>query len=285
MLKLKANKTFTLMFFVFSLLAVNTVHLAYGQDDVNMRKRSRLEQAYFYFPHPDAGYVTDIADLLDPDDEERIERWLWKVESKTEVEIIVVIISSISDYPGTPNRTIEAFATALFDKYKIGNMPANKGILFLVAVNDRKARIELGSGYGRSKDALAKRIMDKEIIPEFKKSDYGEGIIKGVKGIALGFAGVRLDVKVNWHLIILILAAVVLMMTAFSLFKSGKRGWGWICVGLLFIVLLFIFFIIKSIIKHMPRSHSSTWGSGGMGGFGGGFSGGGGGGGGATGSW
>ena len=49
-------------------------------------------------------------------------------------------------YLETPNESIEAFATALFNTYGIGNMPKNNGVLLLVAVRDRKARIELGSG-------------------------------------------------------------------------------------------------------------------------------------------
>jgi uncharacterized protein len=104
-----------------------------------------LEKDYSPFPNPGSGYVTDIANVLTLEEEERIERWLWSTESKTGVEIIVVIIDSIRHYPGTPNSSIEPFAMGLFDAYGIGNMPENNGVLLLVAVRDRKARIELGA--------------------------------------------------------------------------------------------------------------------------------------------
>jgi len=234
---------------------------------------------YAPFPEPDAGYVTDIADLLTRDEEERIERWLWQTESRTGVEIIVVCIDSIRDYPGTPASSIEVFAMALFDRYGIGNMPDNNGVLLLVAVRDRKARIELGAGYGRRRDADARRIMDGEIVPSFRTEDYAGGVEKGVKAIMLEFAGVR--VGLNWPLIAVAIAIPIVALIAVSLFRSGKRGWGWVCVGLLIVLILTLLWIIRQTLLHMPKGDSSGWSSGGLGGFGGGFSGGGG----ATGTW
>jgi uncharacterized protein len=240
---------------------------------------NRAQKDYFPFPQPDAGYISDHASLLSDEEEERIERWLWQIESKTDVEIIVITIDSIEDYPGTPNETIEQFATALFNKYGIGNMPLNDGVLFLVAVSDRKARIEVGAGHGRSKDMDARRIMNKVIVPKFNNDDYSAGIAEGVKAIALEFANVRIGI--HWLLVGLIAAVPIIGLIAFSLFISGKRGWGWICIGFLLIAILLIIYILRNILRHMPDSQSSSWSSGGLGGFGGGFSGGGG----ATGSW
>jgi uncharacterized protein len=237
------------------------------------------QEDYDPFPNPDAGYVSDHAYLLGTEKEEKIERWLWQIESKTGVEIIVITIGSIEDYPGTPNQNIEQFATALFNTYGIGNLPRNDGVLLLVAVGDRKARIELGAGYGRSRDAEARRIMNQVIVPKFKNADYAGGITAGVKAIALEFAHARIGI--NWPLVILSAAVPILIIIIISLFLSGKRGWGWVCIGLLLVVLMSLFFVIRQVSRHMPSSGSGSWSSGGMGGFGGGFSGGGG----ATGSW
>ena len=178
---------------------------------------------YWPFPNPDAGYVSDHANILGRDKEEEVERWLWQIESKTGVEIIVMTIYSIDDFAGTPNENIEAFATALFDTYGIGNMPKNDGVLLLVAVSDRKARIELGAGYGRSRDADSRRIMNNIITPKFKNADYAGGITAGVKAMALEFAQARIGL--NWPLIILLAAVPILGLIAISLFMSGKHGW------------------------------------------------------------
>ena len=257
---------------VFCLLLISAGDCqAQGQETTIPQKRA--EKDYSPFPQPDAGYITDKANILGKKAENRIERWLWNIEKKTKVEIIVVTIGSIKDFPGTPNNNIEEFATGLFNKYGIGNPPANNGVLLLVSVGDRKARIELGAGYGHARDADARRIMDEIIVPKFRNADYAGGITEGVKAIAKEFANVRIGL--NWTLIILLISIPVLAIVAFSLFKSGKRGWGWVVVGIIFVIILFIIYIIFQAARVMPKT------AGGAGGFGGGFSGGGG----ATGSW
>jgi len=235
---------------------------------------------YAPYPQPDSGYVTDLANLLTIEEEEEIEVWLWQVESKTGVEIAVLTINSISDYPGTSNSSLQSFAKGLFNEYGIGNMPKNNGILLLIAKKDRKAKIELGAYYGHTRDMDALKIMDNKIIPYFKKDAYAKGIMNGVKAIVYEFSGCRIGIP--WNLIIMLLAIPVCILIAYSLFKNGKRGWGWVVIGMIFIIILVSLRVIFTIIKHLPSSRSSSWSSGGFGGgFGGGFSGGGG----ASGSW
>lgn len=231
------------------------------------------------FPAPDAGYVTDRGNLLTKDAEERIEQWLWDVEERTGVEIAVVTIDSILDHPDG-GRTIEAFARGLFDEWGIGNLPANDGVLLLVAVRDRKARIELGAGHGLRRDADAAAIMDGVIVPRFRRDAYEQGIVDGVKALMREFAGVRIGF--NWPLLIGVLLIPILIAIAVSLFRSGKRGWGWVVVGVLVVIVLGVLTALYHGLRAGARGSSSGWSSGGFGGgFGGGFSGGGG----ATGSW
>lgn len=249
---------------------------------------------YSPYPNPDAGYVTDLANLLTDEQQEQLERLLSEKEEKTGVEIVVVTINSIKDFPGTSNRTIEEFATALFDTYGIGNMPKNDGVLLLVAVKDRKARIELGAGYGHKRDSDSSRIMNKKIIPSFRKGLYSKGVIKGTESLAHEFAYV-FPIPI-WALIVAIgIITYVLILIAISLFRSGKRGWGWVCTGLLIVALLALSWLIVGLVRSifiasrrvldtLPEAEGyggSGNGWSGSGGFGGGFSGGGG----ATGSW
>lgn len=251
--------------------------------------RTALAQAaapasYAPYPEPGPGYVTDHADLLSDEQEERIEQRLWEVEEQTGVEIVIVLIDSMSDYPGAPQGSIEAFATGLFDTYGIGNMPVNNGVLLLVAKSDREARIELGKAYGQNRNGDANRIMQGTIIPAFKQGDYAGGIEEGASALMLEFAGVRYGT--NWPLILGVASVPVLVLIAVSLFRSGQRGWGWVVVGVLAIILLallrILFAVIRSAAEHSDRGSSSGWSSGG---FGGGFGGGSSGGGGASGSW
>ena len=234
------------------------------------------EKNYAPYPQPDRGYITDRADLLTSEQEQVLEDLLYTSEKRYGFEMAVVTINSIKDYAGTANSSIESFATGLFDTYGIGNMPKNNGVLLLVAVKDRKARIELGGYYGRSRDRDANRIMQKVIIPQFKRDRYDKGVIKGTHTLLNEFAGIR--VIPGWTKLVVVGAIVVLIPVTISLFRSGKRGWGWICMGMLIVLILALLVLVKNTVEHMPDSA-------GAGGFGGGFGGGSSGGGGATGSW
>lgn len=227
---------------------------------------------YAPYPQPDAGYVTDHAGLLSVDEELRLERWLLQVEEKSNVEIIVVTINAMSDYKGSDNKSIESFATALFDTYGIGNMPKNDGVLLLISRDDRKARIELGKYYGRYRDDDAIRIMQEVIIPEFKRDDYAAGITNGTKAIIEEFAGIH--VTFPWYIVWVGLAALACLLIGVSCIRSGKRGWGYVFIGLAIILFLLALYLLKEILKHSQTAGNS-------GGFGGGSSGGGG----ATGGW
>jgi uncharacterized protein len=231
---------------------------------------------YAPYPQPDAGYVTDNAGVLTAPKEERLEQWLIRTEEGTKTEIIVVTIRSLQDYPGSNNSSIEEFAKALFNTWGIGNKPKNDGILLLVSVGDRKARIELGAGYPPSRDADASLIMQKTIVPEFRKGDFAAGIEKGVKAIVVEFTDYR--VGVNWTLILYIGLILIATLVAISLFRSGRKGWGWVVVGLILLLLLGLLRTLKEVNRF---GKSTGWSPGGLGGFGGGSSRGGG----ATGSW
>jgi uncharacterized protein len=230
------------------------------------------EVDYYPYPQPDAGYVTDHANLLTDDEELRLERWLLQTEENSGVEIIVVTIEAMSDYDGTNNYSIESFATSLFNTYGIGNMPKNDGVLLLVSRDDRKARIELGKHYGRYRDDNAMRIMQEVIIPEFKRNDYAAGITDGTEAVIEEFAGMR--VTFPWDIVWVALAALSFLLIGISCIKNGKRGWGYVFVGLAVILILLALYLLR-----VSLEQSNT--AGGSGGFGGGSSGGGG----ATGSW
>lgn len=241
---------------------------------------SQAQERYAPWPQPDAGYVTDRAGVLSSSEEERIEQWLIRVEEESQVEIIVVTIHSITDFPGTRNDSIETFATGLFNRWGIGNQPRNDGILLLVAVEDRRVRIELGAGYASLRDGDAREIVQNVILPQFRKNDYAGGITEGVRAIIEEFTTMRVGMR--WDLILIPVAIVACLLIGISLLRNGKKGWGWAFVGLALVLLFFFLYILVNVLRRRARyGHSSGWSAGGSGGFGGGSSGGGG----ATGSW
>lgn len=274
-LNMAKNKIF---FSTLLLLFSFGVHV-FAQADTEPVPTADTPKDYSPYPSPSGGYVTDIAGIITDADKKYLNVMIYQTEKKTGFEMAVVTINSIRDYPGGGN-TIEEFATGLFNKYGIGNLPENKGVLLLVAREDRKARIELGAGYGRSRDADAAGIMDGIIIPRFKKDKFSRGITEGSKAIAREFGGVRWTFARS--LVIIPVLIILLITVAISLFKNGKKGWGWVVVGLIFILLIILLKIISRIFRGIGESMRE---GGGIGGFGGGFGGGFSGGGGATGSW
>ena len=111
----------------------------------------------------------------------------------------------MAEYGGEGLR-IETFARLLFDQWqvgiaKLGDQNWNTGILVLVSVGDRKARIELGAGWGREKDQLCQQIMDERMVPRFKQGDFSGGITAGVEALEAMARGKELPTVPRpwWH--------------------------------------------------------------------------------------
>jgi uncharacterized protein len=127
-------------------------------------------------------YVNDFANLLTAKDAIAIRTALAKLRDGAGVQAVVVTIRSIHGY-GTGDQTIESFATNLFNKWGIGDSERNDGVLILMAVKDRKVRIELGSGYGSGYNAQMQGVIDQQMLPHFKEKNYSLGILEGTDSV------------------------------------------------------------------------------------------------------
>lgn len=133
-------------------------------------------------------YVNDYADLLDPQAEARIRSVLIELYDHTGVEMTVLTIADMGGFGHY--GPIEPFATALFNAWGVGDATRNDGVLVLVARDDRRMRIELGSGYASSHDARMQRVIDNAFLPAFRSDDYQGGIERGVDETVQEIAGV-----------------------------------------------------------------------------------------------
>ncbi|MCK5808874.1 TPM domain-containing protein [bacterium] len=218
------------------------------------------------YPTPKDDYVNDYADVLSQADADAIHKMFEDLEHQTGIEAVVITIDSMDNYD-TEDSTIEEFSTHLFNRWGIGHKRDNNGVLILVAVKDRKCRIELGQGYGRRYDSVMKQVIDEKMIPHFKTDEYSRGIYEGSQAVVL-----KITKKVSWfsfykwHLLLGVLI-IVCIFAGFSMMKSGKTGWGWAFFAAAGVLLFFL-------IRMLARGKGSS-------GFGGGSSFGGG----ASGSW
>jgi uncharacterized protein len=232
--------------------------------------------------------VNDFTGFLSEDQQIALNNKLLDFNNQTSTQIYVVTYDELQDYP------IEEFADKLAEKWGIGQKGKDNGIIILISPKNHQHGITIQTGYGLEgavPDALAKRVIEKVIIPDFKQGNY--------------YAG--LDSATN-----VLMALTRGEFTADNYMKKGSGG-GQV-PGAVFVIIIILFILFSKIFGNRRRTigrrgsilpwlllgagtHSgSGWGNfssgggsfGGGGGFGGGFGGGGGGsfgGGGASGGW
>jgi len=233
-------------------------------------------------PAAPSSWVNDYAEVFSRQEREQLEQKLGALEYRTSTQIFVVTIKDNQGYPAS------MLAPMIGEAWKVGQAEEDNGALILVDMGERD--VFISTGYGLEEyipDAIAKRIVENEIIPGFKQGNYYQGI-----DAAINVMTDLLDGK----------------FTSDEYMKQSSSGSVFSIGGIIFMIILFwIIFGSRRRSVGMGRSNlplwlalgmlsgnrsSGSWGSfsSGSGGFGGGggFSGGGGGsfgGGGAGGSW
>ena len=130
------------------------------------------------FPTPITPYISDYANLLDPETEARITEELVKLRQTLDLEMAVVTIETRFDYGQFDS--IEEFTAGLFDQWRFGRSARNDGVLVLISHFDGEMRIEVGSSYGSIYDKRMGLVIQNYFIPHFKNNQLSEGIEVGV---------------------------------------------------------------------------------------------------------
>ncbi|MHC4617490.1 MAG: TPM domain-containing protein [Planctomycetota bacterium] len=231
-------------------------------------------------------YVEDYANVINDSDERSLNGVLQELEQKTGAQYIVLTVQTTGGIP------IEQFAIELAEKWKLGQKGKDNGMLFVIAVADRRYRFEVGYGLeGFITDQYCGRVGREVLAPLLKQGDYSRGIhqanLEVVRKIATE-AGVTLSGMpklrpapvarpVRRGLPCCTILPVLIFMLL--LFGGLGRGMGW---------WFFLPFMFSGFGGYGGYGRSGSYGGGsfggGFGGFGGGM-GGGFGGGGASGSW
>lgn len=234
------------------------------------------------------GPVVDEAGIVDAGSRATLEGLARRARAEGGVQLQVLTVRSLE------GEEVAAFSMRVAEAWRLGTRGKDDGVLLLVAIEDRKVRIEVGGGLeGALTDAQSGRIIRSTIAPAFRERRYGPGLVAASRQI-LGALGVEAGGAVDgrppsgpaytsgWHLLgsmlpFLLFIGVPILIIAISVAarsgrggRGGFGGWGGPFLG-------------------------GGWGGGGGfgggsfggGGGGGGWSGGGGGfsGGGASGSW
>lgn len=123
-------------------------------------------------------YATDLTNTISGSNLASFNNQLKRFDDTTSNQVLFLMMSTIDGYP------IEMFTYEVASKNKIGSKENNNGVLFFVAKDDRKMRIEVGYGLeGPLPDALASSIIRNDVTPYFKLGDYDSGIQAGISSI------------------------------------------------------------------------------------------------------
>lgn len=207
-------------------------------------------------PRP-VDWVNDFAGVISQEYKQKLNSLITTIEEKTSAEIAVVTISSIAPYDE------KEYARLLFDYWKPGKRGKDNGVLLLLAVKERRWRIETGYGMeGLLPDGLCGEIGRQYMVPYFKTGDYSQGLYQGVFRI---YQVLSKDVSAAGQ-------------------KRGQENYKGLFI--LFLLLLVVGFLVITCLDpgsgyyrdsyYDGHDHGGGFGGGSFGGFGGGSGGGGG---------
>jgi uncharacterized protein len=260
------------------------------------------------------GRVVDLAHVLPHDIVEALTARLNAHEENTSNQVTVLVLPSLEEEP------LESFSHRVATTWKLGQKGTDNGVLLLVAMKERKIRIEVGYGLeGALTDARSAQIIRQEIVPRFRTGDVPGGVAAGVDAILKTIEGTYqasdktshgLDSDVMGQVVVAVIVGLIagLGLTSVNRILGPVVGTGlsvllapWLVPALVTgVVTLLLLILIPAATSGgggrgryrgddviWYSSRNGGWGGSSFGGGGGGFSGGGGsfGGGGASGNW
>lgn len=120
-------------------------------------------------------FVADPYDMLSNNSERHVNEILSRLREETTCEVGVAIVKTTGDL------SIEDYAYKLFHHWGIGRADNNNGILLLIATDDNRARIEVGSGAeGAMPDITAGNILRKAVVPAMKDGNLNQAVAGAV---------------------------------------------------------------------------------------------------------
>lgn len=128
--------------------------------------------------------VHDDAKILSTNTIQQLETRLKQFEDSTTNQIAILIIPSLD------GEVLEQYSLKVVEKWQLGKKNRDNGVLLLIAVNDRKMRIEVGYGLeGSLPDITCNQIIRNQIAPAFRRGDFDGGVMAGISAIVDAIGG------------------------------------------------------------------------------------------------
>jgi len=128
--------------------------------------------------------VIDATGTLDAAQTAALEAKLAALEQDKGAQVVVLMV------PTTAPEDIAAYANRVGNTWKIGRRDVGDGLILLVALKDRRARIEVAKTLeGAVPDIAASHILDEALMPFFRRGDFAGGLNAAVDQIAARIRG------------------------------------------------------------------------------------------------
>lgn len=129
-------------------------------------------------------YLTDLAGVIPQAQVAGIEERLGAIEQRTGHQVIAVFFPSLEGEP------LEDFTIRCAERWKVGRKGIDDGAIFFAFVRDHRMRLEVGYGLEEKvPDAVAHRLLDESVKPEFARGDYAGGVVTLAGGLESVFRG------------------------------------------------------------------------------------------------
>lgn len=183
--------------------------------------------------------VVDTSGTLDGATVQRLEAQALALQQRKGSQLQVLVV------PTTLPEDIAQYAVRVYDQWRLGREGVDDGVLLVVAIDDRRVRIEVGYGLeGAIPDATASRVIQEYLVPRFRAGDFAGGIAEASGVLVALVDGEPLPAPMTDQ-------------------RPGGSGGGWL-IG------LFAAFIVAQVVRGMfsraPRPLRGVLGAGAAGG-------------------
>lgn len=186
-------------------------------------------------------YVQDFANVLSPQEKDELIRYGKSIDDKTTNQIAVLTVNSLG------GMDIDEFANKAYRSYGLGTKEKDNGVLLVLAMKDKKVRIEVGYGLeGVITDGKAGSILDQYTLPYLKAGQPNLAVIHTYQAIANEVTGKNQESKIepekqqqhqgtsipSWLIIVLVIGFLIIDFKffggtlSFALLSILGRGGG-----------------------------------------------------------
>lgn len=174
------------------------------------------------------GYVSDFAGVVDSSSRDTINAYLASLEQSSGVQVAIVTIPSLE------GDVLEDVANRLYRQFGVGLKGKNEGALFLLAIKERKSRLEVGYGLEPIvPDAVAGDIL-RAMRPSLRAGNYGPALIEAARTLGDRIAAAKnitiaaplparpaagAPVEINFLQVVIIIGVLILL----SFLNGGRR--------------------------------------------------------------